>query len=130
MVTIPNASTDVWAGRAQALANSVSPILSWTRQEKGIPLDEATLRSVLSLDALHSALRERKLPLTAADGQNRLVDLTGAPETMLIPLAGYLHDTGAYDPERSQGVPQKEETYRQHAYVLWTLAPHIPLLLA
>ncbi len=130
MVTIPNAATDVWAGRAQALADSLGPILTWARQEKGIPLDEGTVRSALSMDALHSALRERKLPLTAADGQNRLVDLADAPETMLSPLAGYLHNTGAYDPGRDQGVPQAEETYRQHSHVLWTLAPHIPLLLA
>lgn len=130
MVAIPNASTDVWAGRTQALADSVSPILSWACQEQGISLDEATLRSALSMDALHSALRERKLPLETVDKGVRLVDLAGAPETMLSPLASYLHDTGAYDPERGRGVPQVEETYRQHSYVLWTLAPHIPLLLA
>ncbi len=130
MVTIPNASTDVWAGRAQALADCVSPILSWACQEKGIPLDEATLRSALSLDALDSALRERKLPLATADGGTRLVDLADAPETMLSPLAGYLHNTGAYDPGRGRGVPQAEEAYRQHSYVLWSLAPHIPTLLA
>jgi len=130
MVAIPNAATDVWAGRAQALADSVGPILTWARQEKGFRLDEVTLRSALSLDALDSALRERKLPLATADGGIRLVDLADAPETMLLPLAGYLHNTGAYDPERERGVPQAEETYRQHSYVLWSLAPHISMLLA
>lgn len=130
MVSIPKASTDVWAGRAQALADSVGPILTWARQEQSIQVDEATLRSALSMDALDSALRERKLPLAAADGRVRLVDLADAPETMLSPLADYLHNTGTYDPERERGVPQTEETYRQHSYVLWSLTPHIPMLLA
>jgi len=130
MVSIPNASTDVWAGRAQALADSVGPILTWARQEKGFRLDEATLRSALSMDALDSVLRERKLPLATADGRIKLVDLADAPETILSPLAGYLHDTGAYDPGRGRGVPQAEETYRQHSYVLCSLAPHISMLLA
>jgi hypothetical protein len=130
MVSIPNASTDVWAGRAQALADSVGLILTWARQEKGIRLDEATLRSALSMDALHSALQERKLPLAAANGRIRLVDLADVPETMLSPLSGYLHDTGVYDPRRGRGVPQAEVTYRQHSYVLCSLAPHIPMLVA
>jgi hypothetical protein len=130
MVSIPKASTDVWAGRAQALADSVGPILTWARQEQSIQVDEATLRSALSMDALDNVLRERKLPLAAADGRIRLVDLADAPETMLSPLAGYLHDTAAYDPGRGKGVPQAEATYRQHSYVLSSLAPHIPMLLA
>ena len=130
MVALPNSSTDFWAARAQALADSVSPILSWACQEQGIPLDETILRSALSMDALDSALRERKLPLETVDGTTRLVDLTSAPETMLSPLTSYLHDTGAYNPALGRGVPQAEETYRQHSYVLWTLSPHILLLLA
>jgi len=121
-------SNDFWDACAQALVNCVRPVMTWTQDEKGLPIGDDPVPAMLSLKALTGIAQDRKLPVPVPGGQVELLDLAAAPAELFAPLLGYLSNLPCYDPLCASGVEQPEQALVQHSCVLMHLRAVMPAL--
>ena len=126
MTVAARISDNYWDACADRLINCVRPVVAWARCEKGLPIGDDSVPTMLSLQALTGIVRDRKLPVPVAGGRIELVDLAAVPAELFTPLLGYLDNLPCYDPRRASGMEQPEQALAQHSYVLM----HVPSVMA
>ena len=120
----------VWDDRAAALVGSMRPVVAWAREHKGARIDAPMLPGLLSLASLENVLLDRTLPVPGLDGEVRAVDLDGLSEDVFTAIKSYLEGTPAWYGQRCSQGPRHEVVREQHMYVLLSVPPHLPSLLA
>ncbi len=120
----------VWDKRAAVLVAIMRPVVAWACEHKSARIDALVLPELLSLSSLESVLLDRTLPVPGLDGEAHSVDLDGMPEAVFMALADYLDGTPGWYGQRCGQGPRHDLVREQHGYVLQSVRPHLPALLA
>lgn len=112
------AAEAVLRGRARALVVAVMPVLTWARDQAGVPITQEGMRLALSGAGIDALLSGRTLLVPEPQGEPPArVTVAALLDVQLDPLRSYLEDLPGFDPSRSFA-EQGSAAAIQHSTVL------------
>jgi intracellular multiplication protein IcmO len=113
-----NDPNGVFRDRAVALIRTITPVLVWLRDHKGISLNIEVIRFSMELRWIWKLAMERKALLRDPDtGAETELDISGEiPENITWPLRSYLGELPGYDPSLPLEKQKGGEPSKQHGY--------------
>jgi len=110
----------VFRGRAVALIGTIAPVLTWMRDNRGIPINIETIRFCLELRWIWTLATHRIFMVRNPKGGNPIeYDLTGdIPEDVIYPLQAYLGELPGYDSSVPWNEQKDNKPSEQHGYAL------------
>lgn len=111
-----NDTNGVFRGRAVALIGAVIPVLTWIRDNAGIPIDIEKIRDALELRAIWKLAVKGDYELRdPATGETRDIRLE-LPQDVAYPLRAYLGEIPGYDTELPYNKQRSDDPSKQHGY--------------
>jgi intracellular multiplication protein IcmO len=113
----PNDSNGVFRERAVALVGTITPVLVWLRDVKGMPLNIEVIRFSIELRWIWKLAKEKTvLVRDPATGTVTNLDVSGEiPENLVWPLLSYLGELPGFDPDLPLN-KQNDDPSKQHGY--------------
>ena len=121
----PSDANGVFRERAVALIGTISPVLVWLRDHKGVPLNIEVIRFSIELRWIWKLAMEKKALIRDADtGVERELDLVGEiPEEITWPLRSYLGELPGFDPMMPLDKQKGDEPSKQHGFAQFYFTP-------
>lgn len=120
----------VFRERAVALIGTITPVLVWLRDHRGVVLNIDLIRSSIELPWIWKVAMDKVLPLR--DPRTGVVtefDLSGeVPEDVLVPLRAYLGEVPGYDTSLPPDKQKDSKPREQHGYAQFYFTPIFTLL--
>ncbi|MEK8121578.1 TraM recognition domain-containing protein [Methylocystis sp. IM4] len=111
-----NDSNGVFRSRAVALIGAVIPVLTWIRDNAGIPIDIEKIRDALELRVIWKLAVKGCYELRdPATGKIRDIPLA-LPQDVVYPLRAYLGELPGYDSELDYNKQKSDDPSKQHGY--------------
>ena len=108
----------VFFGRAVGFLGAIAPVLTWMRDEKGIPLDLERIRDATELSNVVLLATKRQIKFTdSATGTSQTLDFPDMPAALVQPLRSYLGQTGGFDLDVSLKEQRSLQPSEQHSYI-------------
>ena len=122
----PSDANGVFRERAVALIGTISPVLVWLRDHKGIPLNIEVIRFSVELRWIWQ-LAMQKVALVPQPGhrrraKDRLLD-GEIPEEITWPLRSYLGELPGFDPTMPLDKQKGDEPSKQHGFAQFYFTP-------
>jgi intracellular multiplication protein IcmO len=113
-----NDANGVFRERAVALMGTITPILVWLRDARGIPLNIEVIRYSIELRWIWKLAMEKIALLRDREtGLIRELDVSAdIPEGIVWPLKSYLGELPGYDPTLPLDKQKGDEPSKQHGY--------------
>jgi intracellular multiplication protein IcmO len=113
-----NDANGVFRERAVALMGTITPILVWLRDVRGIPLNIEVIRYSIELRWIWKLAMEKIALLRDREsGVIRELDVSAdIPEEIVWPLKSYLGELPGYDPTLPLDKQKGDEPSKQHGY--------------
>ena len=101
-----------------ALIGTISPVLVWLRDHKGVPLNIDVIRFSIELRWIWKLAMQKIYVLRDADtGKETEIDVNGEiPEEIIWPLKAYLGELPGYDPTMPLDKQKGDEPSKQHGF--------------
>jgi intracellular multiplication protein IcmO len=111
-------SNGVFRERAVALIGTITPVLVWMRDHKGVPLNIEVIRESIKLRWIWKMAMERVFVLRDPEtGKETEIDVSNEmPEEIVWPLKAYLGELPGYDPALPLDKQRGDEPSKQHGY--------------
>jgi intracellular multiplication protein IcmO len=108
----------VFRGRAQALLGTITPVLVWLRDHKGVPLNVELIRSSLELPWIWKLAMEKIVELRDPEtGQITKLNVDNEiSEELTWPLRSYLAEVPGYDATIPLEKQRGGKPFEQHGY--------------
>lgn len=121
----PSDANGVFRERAVALIGTISPVLVWLRDHKGIPLNIEVIRFSVELRWIWKLAMQKKALIRNPDtGVEREIDLDGEiPEEITWPLRSYLGELPGFDPTMPLDKQKGDEPSKQHGFAQFYFTP-------
>ena len=121
----PSDANGVFRERAVALIGTISPVLVWLRDHKGIPLNIEVIRFSVELRWIWKlAMQKKALVRNPETGVEREIDLDGEiPEEITWPLRSYLGELPGFDPTMPLDKQKGDEPSKQHGFAQFYFTP-------
>ena len=113
-----NDANGVFKERAVALMGTITPILVWLRDVRGVPLNIEVIRFSIELRWIWKVAMEKIALLRDSEtGAIRELDVSAdIPEAIVWPLKSYLGELPGYDPTLPLNQQKGDEPSKQHGY--------------
>ncbi|MBB4200237.1 conjugal transfer protein TraG [Rhodoblastus sphagnicola] len=122
-------SNQVFRDRAVALVGTLSPVLVWMRDNKGVSLNIETIRQSFELRCIWKVAINRVFELRdPATGETQDIDVSDIPEDVIYPLRAYLGELPAYDMSLAWNKQKTEEPSKQHGFAVFYFTRTFELL--
>lgn len=105
---------DMWKGRAISFVEALMRCLTYMRDQGHILLDAHSIRKYFVLHKLESIVLDKKFPV-----DERVVDISDAPEIAIDPLRNYLDTLPGFQPAKKY--KQSGECLEQHGFITMQL---------
>src|ERR1700734_3818539 len=113
----PGVANGVFRERAVALVGTLTPVLVWMRDHKGVPLNIETIRLSFELRSIWKVATKRvfevRNPIT---GETTDIPVPEMPEDLTYPLQAYLGELPSYDMNLDWNRQKTEEPSKQHGF--------------
>ena len=113
----PGDANGVFRERAVALVGTLTPVLVWMRDHKGVPLNIETIRLSFELRSIWKVATKRvfevRNPIT---GETTDIPVPEMPEDLIYPLQAYLGELPSYDMSLDWNRQKTEEPSKQHGF--------------
>ncbi len=113
----PGDANGVFRERAVALVGTLTPVLVWMRDHKGVPLNIETIRLSFELRSIWKVATKRvfevRNPMT---GETTDIPVPEMPEDLIYPLQAYLGELPSYDMSLDWNRQKTEEPSKQHGF--------------
>ena len=121
----PSDANGVFRERAVALIGTISPVLVWLRDHKGIPLNIEVIRFSVELRWIWKLAMQKKALIRNPDtGVEREIYLDGEiPEEITWPLRSYLGELPGFDPTMPLDKQKGDEPSKQHGFAQFYFTP-------
>ena len=121
----PSDANGVFRERAVALIGTISPVLVWLRDHKGIPLNIEVIRFSVELRWIWQlAMQKVALVRNPDTGVERKILLDGEiPEEITWPLRSYLGELPGFDPTMPLDKQKGDEPSKQHGFAQFYFTP-------
>jgi intracellular multiplication protein IcmO len=114
-----NDSNGVFRARATALIGTVAPVLTWMRDNYGVPISIETIRFCLELRWISTLARHRIFMVRNTLGGNPFeYKVPEMPEDLVYPLQAYLGELPGYDSSIEWNQQKENKPAEQHGYAL------------
>lgn len=111
-----NDTNGVFRGRAVALIGAVIPVLTWIRDNYGIPIDLEKIRDAIELRVIWKLALKGVYELRdPATGETEDIPLD-LPQDVVYPLRAYLGELPGYDAELDYNKQKSDDPSKQHGY--------------
>jgi len=108
----------VFFGRAVGFLGAIAPVLTWMRDEKGIPLDLEKIRDATELSNVVLLATKKQIKFTdSATGTSETLEFPDMPAALVQTLRSYLGQTGGYDLDVSLKDQRSQTPADQHSYI-------------
>jgi len=122
-------SNQVFRDRAVALVGTLSPVLVWMRDNKGVSLNIETIRQSFELRCIWKVAVNRVFELRdPVTGETQDIDVSDIPEDVIYPLRAYLGELPAYDMSLPWNKQKTEEPSKQHGFAVFYFTRTFELL--
>ncbi len=115
-----NDSNGVFRARAVALIGTMTPVLVWMRDHKGVPINIETIRFALDLRGIWMLATQRifcsRDPETGKVIEIAVPDM---PEDIIYPASAYLGELPGYDTSVPYNEQKGDEPSKQHGFALF-----------
>lgn len=105
---------DMWKGRAISFVEALMRCLTYMRDQGHILLDAHSIRKYFVLHKIESIVLDKKCPV-----DDRMVDISDAPEIVTDPLRNYLDTLPGFQPAKKY--KQSGECLEQHGFITMQL---------
>jgi intracellular multiplication protein IcmO len=108
----------VFFSRAVGFLGAIAPVLTWMRDEHGIPLDLEKIRDATELSNVVLLATKRQIKFTdSATGASELLEFPDMPAALVQTLRSYLGQTGGFDLDVSLKEQRSQQPSEQHSYI-------------
>lgn len=108
----------VFFSRAVGFLGAIAPVLTWMRDEHGIPLDLEKIRDATELSNVVLLATRKQIKFTnSATGASELLDFPDMPAALVQTLRSYLGQTGGFDLDVSLKDQRSSQPSEQHSYI-------------
>ncbi len=115
-----NDANGVFRGRAIALIGTLTPVLVWMRDHKGIPIDIEKVRYMVELKSIWTLAKQKVfLARNPNGGEPTRHDVPEIPDALIYPLLAYLGEIPGYDLELPYNQQRSEKPSEQHGYAIF-----------
>jgi len=125
----PGDANGVFRERAVALVGTLTPVLVWMRDHKGVPLNIETIRLSFELRSIWKVATKRvfevRNPIT---GETTDIPVPEMPEDLIYPLQAYLGELPSYDMSLDWNRQKSEEPSKQHGFAQFYFTHTFPPL--
>jgi len=110
----------VFRARAIALVGTMAPVLTWMRDNKGIPINIEKIRSALELRSIWKIATRRIFEVRDPEtGRVEEIPVPDLPEDLVYPLQAYLGEIPGYDTSLDYNQQKTDKPLEQHGYALF-----------
>ncbi len=114
-----NNSDVMFRARATALIGIVLPVLTWMRDNYGVPISLEAIRLGMELRSISTMTRHRIFRARNIVGGNPIeYKVPEMPEDLVYPLQAYLGELPGYDPSIEWNQQRTNMPAEQHVYAL------------
>ncbi len=119
----PDASNnDPFFGQAGRFLGAIAPVLTWMRDEKGIPLDLEKVRGATELSNVVLLATKKQIRFTdSATGTSETLEFPDMPAALAQTLHSYLGQIGGFDFDVPLNDQRSRQPSEQHSYVTMRL---------
>jgi len=115
-----NDANGVFRGRAVALIGTLTPVLVWMRDHKGIPIDIEKIRYMVELRSIWTLAKQKVFLIRNLDGgEPERFEVPDIPENLIYPLLAYLGEIPGYNMELPYNQQTSEKPSEQHGYAIF-----------
>lgn len=115
-----NDANGVFRGRAVALIGTLTPVLVWMRDHKGIPIDIEKIRYMVELRSIWTLAKQKVFLIRNLDGgEPKRFEVPDIPEALVYPLLAYLGEIPGYNMELPYNQQTSEKPSEQHGYAIF-----------
>ena len=115
-----NDANGVFRGRAVALIGTLTPVLVWMRDHKGIPIDIEKIRFMVELKSIWTLAKQKVfLSRDPGGGDAIRVAVPDIPDALVYPLLAYLGEIPGYDLDLPYNQQRSEKPSEQHGYAIF-----------
>ncbi len=115
-----NDANGVFRGRAVALIGTLTPVLVWMRDHKGIPIDIEKVRYMVELKSIWTLAKQKVFLTRNTNGaEPTRHDVPDIPDALIYPLLAYLGEIPGYDLELPYNQQRSEKPSEQHGYAIF-----------
>jgi len=120
--TSDTSNDDPFFSRALAFLGAIAPVLTWMRDEKGIPLDFEKICDATELSNVVLLATKKQLKFTdSATGTSETLEFPDMPAALVQTLRSYLGQIGGFDFDVPLKDQRNQQVTEQHSYVAMRL---------
>lgn len=110
----------VFRSRAIALVGTMAPVLTWMRDNKGVPINIESIRFALELRGIWKLAMRRVFELrNGTTGEVSEIQVPDIPADLIYPLQAYLGEIPGYDTSLDWNKQRTDEPFKQHGFALF-----------